>query len=144
MFTPLTPFVGSVLIFLVTICSHCFHIMMMLAQSLPVTLIPEKPMISSVRNDMIYNCRKLYPAFLLALYTQRVTLKVPLPGHSPSAVVTTCAGSFTIIRMHALMFITVFRSIWHEPCTARMLTRCRWTMRHTYHSLHNARHGERL
>jgi len=49
------------------------------AERLPVALIPKELLVSSVRNDVVNVGRLDVPAFLHALYAERVRLKVPVP-----------------------------------------------------------------
>ena len=57
-----------------------------LAERLPVRLIPEQALVTSVRNDVIYNgCRDDF-ALRLAEGTQRMLLQEKSAGFTPAAV----------------------------------------------------------
>lgn len=119
----------------IAICGACvlsprFYAVVPVAQGLPVAPVPEELLVTTVRNDMVDVCCLHIPAFLHALYTQWVGLKVMLPGFLPSATIasTTCTPHF--FRMHWLMCLTVFRSIGNQRSAAGMLARRFRTTRH--------------
>jgi len=68
--------------------------MAVLAQGLPVTFIPEEIFISTVRKDMVNNCRRRELAVSLALYAQGIPFQVSFPGGPPSGVITTVGSDF--------------------------------------------------
>lgn len=72
--------------------------MAVLAQGLPVTLIPEEILVSPVREDMVNNCGRRELAFSLALDAQGIPFQVSLPGRPPSGVITTIRSAFPCIQ----------------------------------------------
>ena len=80
------------------------------AQGLPVALIPEELLISTVRNNVV-DVRCLHvPTFLYALHTQRVRLKVLLPGLLPSSTITSTRSRPYLFRVHRLVTVTILLS----------------------------------
>jgi len=71
--------------------------MALLAQGLPVTLIPEEILVSPVRKDMVNNCGRRELAFSLALDAQGIPFQVSFSGRPPSGVITTVGSAFTCI-----------------------------------------------
>ena len=61
------------------------------AEALPVALIPEQHVVSSVRFDVIDVGRLDIAALLHALHTQRMCLKVTLAGSVPCRAVASTA-----------------------------------------------------
>ena len=60
-----------------------------LAERLPVRLIPEQPLVTPVRNDVIHNGCRDDLALRLAECTQRMLLQEESAGLTPAAVVPT-------------------------------------------------------
>lgn len=99
-----------------------FHTVVTMAKGLPVAPVPEELLVTTMRNDVI-DIRCLHePSFLHALHTQRVRLKILLPGLAPSSSVTSSGSGPYLFRMLSRMFIAVFPSPWHKPGTARVST----------------------
>ena len=106
--------------------------MMMLAERLPVRLIPEESRGTSVRNDMIHNrCRRRL-VFLPALRTQWMSSQEPLPCPLPPAAVPTLSSALPIRCMQRCMFAAVRLTVWNQGWTTRMLARCVWSPRHSF------------
>ena len=69
------------------VLSSRLHTVMTMAEGLPVVPVPEELLITTMRDDMV-DIRCLHvPSFLHALHTQRMRLKVLLPGFLPSSSV---------------------------------------------------------
>ena len=83
---------------------------MAMAQGLPVALVPEELLITTVRNDVVDVRRLRVPSFLHALYAQRVCLKVLLPGPLPSSTVTSARCRTYLFWVQCFMTITVLLS----------------------------------
>lgn len=118
-----------IIVFRMRIFLSRFLIVTLLTERLPIAPIPEEFMISSMRDDMVNNRCLHVPAFLHALHTQRVHLKVLLSGLTPSSSVASSGSGPYLFRMLSRMFIAVFSSPWHKPGTARVSTgviRCPW------------------
>ncbi len=78
----------SIAVFRSTVLVTCFQIMVSLAQCLPVVLIPEKPLVSSVWNDVVnHRCFCIFP-FLHALHTQGMCSQEQLPGILPRSIIS--------------------------------------------------------
>ena len=81
-----------------------------MAESLPVASVPEELLVSTVRNDVIHVRRLYVPAFLHALYAQRVHLKVLLPGFLPRTAVTSARCGTYFFWMHRLVSVAILLS----------------------------------
>ena len=86
------------------------HTMVPMTQGLPVASIPEELVVSTVRNDVVDVRRLNVPAFLHALHTQRVRLKVLFPGFLPCCSVTSARSWPNLFRMHCLVTVAVLLS----------------------------------
>jgi len=71
--------------------------MAVLAQGLPVTLIPEEILVSPVREDMVNNSCGLELAVSLTLDAQGILPQVSFPGCPPSGVITTVGSALPCI-----------------------------------------------
>ena len=69
-----------------------FLVMAILAQRLPVLLIPEQILVTPVRNDVVHHRRSSQPAFLLALDAQWMPSKIRCPCLAPLAVIPAIGG----------------------------------------------------
>ena len=65
----------------------CLDAMMTVAKALPIALIPEQCVVTSVRSDVIDIGRLDVVTFLHALYTQWVCLKVTLACFVPCTAI---------------------------------------------------------
>ena len=61
--------------------------MAVLTKGLPVLFIPEKHMITAVRNDMVDHCRRRQRTVLQAFGAQRMPKQKRLPRFSPVCVI---------------------------------------------------------
>ena len=80
-----------IVIFLVVILIPGLHIMMMLAQRLPVGLIPEQPHIPAMGYDVIHHRGPHIPAICHTADAQRVRFQESLTGLLPlTAIAAVC------------------------------------------------------
>jgi hypothetical protein len=63
---------------------HGFMVMTGFTKRLPVALIPEQFLISSVRNDMVHHCHLPVTIPLQAPYAKRMKLQETKPSFVPS------------------------------------------------------------
>ena len=101
-----------------------------LAESLPVVLIPEKFLVTTVRNDVIHDRCPDVLALLGALHTERMCFKIRLPGFLPTSVVSTLCcwpGGFWVERQ---VLLTVEPAGFHQLRTAGVMARCLLSVRH--------------
>ena len=88
--------------------------MMLMAEGLPVTFIPEESLVATVRYDVV-NIRGLsVPALLLALSAQRMRLKVTLARLLPCSAVAPLTRAACLLRMQDFVFGAVLRTVWYE------------------------------
>lgn len=99
-------------------------------QCLPVALIPEQLLVSSVWNDVIHNRRLHIPAALQALCTQRMSLQEQHPCLPSPAIIPALCGCFRVPRMQFPVFFTVLLSRRHEIRTSWMFAWDLWTVWH--------------
>lgn len=101
-----------------------------LAESLPVVLIPEKFLVTTVRNDVVHHRCPDVLALLGTLHTERMCFKIRLPGFLPTSVVSTLCcwpGGFWMERQ---VLLTVEPAGFHQLRAARVMARCLWSVRH--------------
>ena len=103
------------------------------AKALPVALIPEENLVSSVRNDMIHISCLDVASLLHALHAQRMGFKITLAGFVPSAAIASASCGACFLRMEGAMFVAVFCTIGYECCTAGMFAGCIWSAWHWDH-----------
>ncbi len=109
---------------------HGLPIMTPFAQGLPVTPIPEELLVTTVRDDVIHvRCLHVLP-FLHALHTQRVLIKVLLPGFPPSSTIATAGSGPYLLRVQSFVSLTILLSRRNQRCAARMLA---WNIRFCWH-----------
>lgn len=125
----------------------CLDTVVTMAKALPVVLIPEEDLVSSVRNDMIHISSFNIPTFFQALHAQRMGFKVTLACFVPSAVVASASCGACFLWVEGTVFVTVLRAIGNKCCTAGVLARCVWSAWHWLRllstvGLHNARGGQ--
>ena len=82
----------SIAIFRIAVLCPGFPVVALLAQCLPVALVPEQVLIPSVRDDMIHNCRFPISAILHASDTERMGIEILSAGFLPSSAVSSAAG----------------------------------------------------
>lgn len=119
----------------VRILIPCFYIMMLLAKRLPILLIPEQLVVTSMRNDMIHNRCFYKLTFLLALDTKDVLWSCKEPGSCflPLTSVATLTRALPITTMHGGMLAAIALSVWHHTWAPRMST---WYRSSAWHWLH--------
>ena len=112
-----SPYPPSETVLHVPVFCHCLYIMMMLAQRLPVALIPEEFHVSTMWNDMIHDCSLGNLPLCITSHANGIRLQELLPCLLPFVTVSTLTRIFTISHVHRLMLIAVLLSIWNQPCT---------------------------
>lgn len=110
-------------------------IVTMLAECLPIALVPEQLRISSVRCDMVHDCCLGVSSFLQTTLTERMRLKKRFAYLLPSSVVATMVSRPYLLRMHLLMLGTVLLSWWNQFWTARLSARMHRFIRQGLHHL---------
>ena len=103
----------------------------MLAESLPVRSVPEQLGITTMRYDVVNNCRLRIPTFFQALLAER--LHIPekcFTRLTPSCCVAAAGSGPHLLGVECFVAITVLGSGWHEFRTARMLAGCIWPIGH--------------
>lgn len=60
----------------VDVLGQCLSVVALFAESLPVVLVPEQLLITTVRNDVIHHRCPDKPAVLHALHTQRMGFEI--------------------------------------------------------------------
>ena len=96
-------------------------IMALLAEGFPVRLIPEQPLVSPMRNDVIHHrCRDNF-SFRLAESTERMLLQEQCPGFTPAGIIPTDGGTaaHTVIAVHSVI-LTEHLALFAEPGTPRV------------------------
>ena len=99
---------------------------------LPVTLIPEQLLVTTMRYNMVNDGGLCYTSLLLTLHTQWVAVQVPNTSLLPTTVVPTLTGAVSVALVQDLMLVTVGAATIRHQCWApRMLARYAWSVWHT-------------
>ena len=99
---------------------------------LPVALIPEQLLVTTMRYNMVNDGGLCYPSLLLTLHTQWVAVQIPNAGLLPTTVVPTPAGAFSVALVGGLVLVTIRASTIRNQCRAPwVLTRYAWSVWHT-------------
>jgi hypothetical protein len=75
-------------------------VMVKLAKSLPIVLIPEQRQVATMRLDVIDNCRCSHTSERLAHHTQRMLNKITFARLFPSIGVAASSSATPIVRAH--------------------------------------------
>ena len=111
-----------------------FLVMAVLAQCLPVILIPEQILVSPVRNDVVHHRRSGQPAFLLALDAQWMPSQVCCPRLAPFAVIPAKSGpTAQTVRTPFYVLRTVHLALFAETHTSGIAARSSRFHRHAAH-----------
>ena len=114
----------------VVILSPRLDAVVTVTEGLPVALVPEELLVSSVRNDVIHiGCLDVL-AFLHALHAQGVRRKVTLACLLPCAAVASPCCRPHIFRVQGFMLLTVLRAVGYERRTAWVLAWGVWSSWH--------------
>lgn len=119
------------MVVLVSVLGHGLGIMAGLTQRLPVFLVPEQLLVTSMGNDVVNNRGWHNLTLLLATDTQRVGSKERFPGSLPPSVVAFLLCGLGVMVVERGVFLTVHRTIGNEPTTAGVLARCVGSARHS-------------
>ena len=119
------------MVVLVSVLGHGLGIMAGLTQRLPVFLVPEQLLVTSMGNDVVNNRGWHNFTLLLATNTQRVGSKERFPGSLPPSVVAFLLCGLGVMVVERGVFLTVHRTIGNEPTTAGVLARCVGSARHS-------------
>ena len=82
-------------------------------EGFPVRLIPEQPLVSPVRNDMIYDSRRDELSLRLTESTERMLFQEKRPGITPAGVIPTSGGT----AAHTVIAVRMLHSD-REGCTS--------------------------
>lgn len=125
-----TPEPQSILVLRGVILVSGLDAVVSVAEALPVALIPEENIVSSVRHDVIHIGRLDVASLLHALHTQRMRLKVTLAGLVPCGAIASTACGACILRMERTVLAAVLRTVGYERRTAGVTAWCLWSARH--------------
>ena len=101
----------------------CFYVMIMSAQALPIALIPEQLLVTTVGNNVIHNRCFGIASLLPSLRTQRVALKERFACLLPAAAIAALCGRPCYLRGERLVFLTKLCPRLHKHWTAGVSTR---------------------
>lgn len=114
----------SILVFRSVILVSGLDAVVAVTEALPVALIPEERVVSSVRDDVVNIGRLDVPTGLQTLHTQRMGLKVALAGSVPCGAVASAACGACVLRVQRLVLATVFGAVRNEHRTAGVSAWC--------------------
>ena len=115
------------------VLSPRLHAVVAMTQSLPVAPIPEELLVTTMRNDMVDVRRLNIPAFLHALHTQWVRLKVTLAGSVPCGAVASAACGARVLWVEGTVLVAVLGAVGNGRSTAGVSA---WGIRSLGHWLH--------
>lgn len=121
----------------IDILGQSLPIVTLFAESLPVALVPEQFLVTTVRNDVIHHGCPDVLALLGALHTQRMGFEIRFSRFLPSSVVSTLGSRPCCFRVERQVLLTVEPTGFHQFWTARVVARCLWSVRHLYQLLKN-------
>ena len=101
-----------------------------LAERLPVVLIPEKFLITTVWNDVIHNRCPDVLALLGTLHTERMSFQIRLSDFLPPPVVSTLRCRAGHLWMERQVLLTVEPAGFHQLWAAGVMARCLWSVWH--------------
>jgi hypothetical protein len=101
-----------------------------MAERLPVALVPEERLVSSMWYDVVHVGGLDVLAFLHALHAERVRLQVTLACLLPCPAVSTGTGAPYLLRMERLVYLTVLGTVRNQRGTAWMTAGGVWSIRH--------------
>jgi hypothetical protein len=87
--------------------------MALLAQGLPIALVPEELWITTVWNYVVYNRSFGHLPFLQALYAKGMRLQKYLSGFLPSGSVSAFLRIVPVMLVQGRVFIAVLLAVWH-------------------------------
>lgn len=105
------------------------------AERLPVALIPEQFLVTTVWDNVIHNRCFGIASLLPAFRTQWVALKERFACLLPAAAVAALCGRPCYLRMERLVFLAKLCSRLNQFRTAGVSTRDTWSLRNGYHHL---------
>ena len=100
------------------------------AESLPVVLIPEQFLVTTVRNDVIHHRCPDVLALLGALHTKRMGFQIRLPGFLPPSVVSTLGSRSCCLWVEGQVLLTIEPAGFDQLRAAGMTARCLWSVWH--------------
>lgn len=110
--------------------SSSFVIVTAFAKCLPVFFVPEKSIVTSMRNLMIHNRCWFVSVILEAFNTQRMFLQIQFRQSLPSASVSSLCCTRSFVSVCRTVFFTVHLSCLNKVRTHRILAWVLWLMRH--------------
>ena len=119
------------MVVLIPVLGHGLGVMARLAQRLPVFLVPEQLLVTSMGNDVVNHSGWHNLSFLLAADTQWVGSKECLSGSLPPSVVSLLFCGLGVMVVERGVFLTVHRAVRNESTTAGVLARCVGSARHS-------------
>ena len=108
------------------------EVVVALAQRLPVLLVPEETLVSSVWNDVVNHCRLHIPRRVLhqALDAERMLLKEQPACSLPSPAVATLRSRACNLRVKRQMLITIYLVAVNKLRASRMSAGFSWFVWH--------------
>nr|DAY97717.1 MAG TPA: hypothetical protein [Caudoviricetes sp.] len=119
------------MVVLIPVLGHGLCVVARLAQRLPVFLVPEQLLVTSMGNDVVNNSGWHNLSLLLAADTQWMGSKKCLSGSLPSSVVSFLFCGLGVMVVERGVFLTVHRAVRNEPTTAGMFAGCVRSARHS-------------
>jgi hypothetical protein len=114
----------------VVVLPSCLAAVVPVAEGLPVALVPEEPLVSSVWYGVVHIGGLDVLAFFHALHAERVRLQVTLACLLPCPAVATGTGASYLLGMERLVFLTVLGAVRNQRRTAGMAAWGVWSIRH--------------
>lgn len=118
------------MVVLVAILGHGLGVVARLTQRLPVLLVPEQLLVTSMGNDVVNNSGWHNLTLLLATDTQWVGRKECLSGSLPPSVVAFLLCGLGVVVVERGVILTVHRTVGNEPTTAGVFAWCVRSARH--------------
>lgn len=127
---------GSVPISRVDVLRQCLSVVTLLAKTLPVALVPEQFLVTTVRYDVIHHRSLSVPSQLHALHAQRMALEVGFTCLLPSAAVASLGCGARHLRVKRQVLCAVQLAGFHQFRASGLTARNFWSVRHFLFSPH--------
>ena len=126
---------GSVPISRVDVFRQRLSVVALLAKSLPVALVPEQLLVTTVRYNVIHHCSLGVPSQFHALHAQRMALKVGFACLLPSAAVSAFGCGACHLRVERQVLCAVQLAGFHQLRATGLTARHFRSVRHSQHLL---------
>ena len=110
----------SVVVLRILVLVACIHVVMVLAQRLPITMVAEQVRVATVWTDVVHNSGFSVLALALTGIEERMGVQIGLRQLSSAGAVATIGCGAHLLRVYGYVVLTVFLSLGYQLRTAGM------------------------